>query len=325
MPQLDLFGRDAASDIDADAVLDGAYRQAADLRARISPLVRFGTSSWAFAGWKGLVYPESIAPSALAREGLRAYARHPLLRTVGIDRSYYAPIPDEDLQRYAEQLPDGFLACAKAPASVTAAEAPGRRGATNPDFMSAARLIDELVAPFARSFRPFTGPFILEFPPLPRDGDVERGRFLDRLDRMLGALPREFEYAIELRTRGLLTADYARVLAAHGAAHVYNYWSAMPMPGGQAEVVPPEALPFAVVRLLLAPGTWYEQQRERFRPFDRIQAADPRMRADVVALARRAIAVNRRVFVLVNNKAEGSSPLTIMALAQRLADAHALR
>ncbi len=29
----------------------------------------------------------------------------------------------------------------------------------------------------------------------------------------------------------------------------------------QARIVPPEDLPFAVIRLLLRPGTWYQEQR----------------------------------------------------------------
>ena len=43
------------------------------------------------------------------------------------------------------------------------------------------------------------------------------------------------------------------------------------------------------------------------------------MRGEVVALTARALARGRRVYVLVNNKAEGSSPLTVEALAERLA------
>jgi hypothetical protein len=93
----------------------------------------------------------------------------------------------------------------------------------------------------------------------------------------------------------------------------------MPMPGDQASVVPPEDADFSIVRLLLRPGTWYEDQRDRFKPFDRLVAPDEAMRADVVALSRRALSRGRRVYILVNNKAEGSSPLTVMALAERLA------
>ena len=34
-----------------------------------------------------------------------------------------------------------------------------------------------------------------------------------------------------------------------------------------------------VVRLLLKPGTWYEDQREAFRPFNRLVEPDEAMRA----------------------------------------------
>ena len=324
-PQLDLFGnahpeRAAAALDPAAEALAAVHREAADLARRIPARVRFGTSSWSFPGWKGLVYSRGATETSLAREGLREYAQHPLLRTVGIDRSYYAPIPDEDLRRYASQLPAGFLACTKAPALVTSAELPGRDGGANPEFMSARRLIDDVLAPFERSFAAYAGPFILEFPPVRAAAGIDSRVFVRALDGLLGALPPRFRYAVELRNRHFLTPDYARVLAMHGAGHVYNYWSAMPMPGDQTAVVPPESLPFAVVRLLLAPGTWYDDQRARFRPFNRIVAEDGTMRAQAVSIARRVAAMDRDAFLLVNNKAEGSSPLTVMGLARLLAD-----
>jgi hypothetical protein len=61
----------------------------------------------------------------------------------------------------------------------------------------------------------------------------------------------------------------------------------------------------AVVRLLLRPGTRYADRRDAFHPFDRLVEPDPQMRADTVTVARRALAAGKRVFVLVNNKAEG--------------------
>src|SRR5688572_19854352 len=51
-----------------------------------------GTSSWFFPGWQGLVWDRAASEATLARHGLRAYAKHPLLRTVCIDRSFYAPL-----------------------------------------------------------------------------------------------------------------------------------------------------------------------------------------------------------------------------------------
>src|SRR3972149_8294991 len=49
--------------------------------------VRLGTSSWAFPGWAGIVYDRAASENVLAREGLGAYARHPCLRAVGVDRA----------------------------------------------------------------------------------------------------------------------------------------------------------------------------------------------------------------------------------------------
>ena len=309
-----------AEDRDAAAVA-ATHAEARAIAADLSPGLHFGTSSWAFPGWTGLVFSGAIPPALLARDGLREYARHPLLTTVGIDRTYYAPIPVEDLRRYADQLPAGFRCCTKAPAAVTGVTlGPGSPAALNPDFLSVDRLSRDLLEPFAAAFAGHTGPFILEFPPAPRHLRLEPDDFLARRDRFLSALPRDFEYAVELRDARLLTPAYRRVLARHGAAHTYNYWSAMPMPGAQADVIPPDELPFAMVRLLLRPGTWYEDQRERFAPFSEIVAPDEAMRDEVAAIGLRALAGGRRVYVLVNNKAEGSSPRTILELARRVRD-----
>jgi uncharacterized protein YecE (DUF72 family) len=301
--------------------LSVVHAEARAVARALPPTVHFGTSSWSFPGWAGIVYTEDRSTSDLARYGLREYAQHPLLTTVGIDRSYYAPIPVEDLREYASQLPDGFRCCIKAPAGVTAFSLgpASARAERNLDFLSPERFESDLLQPLAVAFADHTGPIILEFPPFARTLQLEAAAFHARLDRFLESLPRQFEYAVELRDRRLLTADYYRLLRRHGVAHTFNYWSAMPMPGEQLDTAPPEELPFTVVRLLLKPGTWYEDQRDAFRPFNRIVAPDPIMRRDVAAIAGRALKRQKRVYILVNNKAEGSSPLTVLALAKKLA------
>jgi uncharacterized protein YecE (DUF72 family) len=319
--QLSLFGDAAADAAPATDDLRRSHEQARALADRLPRDLYFGTSSWSFPGWAGLVYSRDRSTASLAREGLREYARHPLLRTVGIDRSYYAPIPDQDLAAYADQLPSGFHCCIKAPAAVTSLALGPRTGdADNPDFLSIDRLEGDLLAPLARRFAAHTGPIILEFPPFARGRALEPEAFLDRLEAFVEELPPGFEYAVELRDRRLLTPRYRALVRRHRLAHTYNYWSAMPMPADQATDVPPEDAPFTVVRLLLKPGTWYEDQREAFRPFNRIVAPDPVMRRQVVVLAGRALQRQKRVYILVNNKAEGSSPLTILALARAMAD-----
>ncbi|HLN57361.1 MAG TPA: DUF72 domain-containing protein [Thermoanaerobaculia bacterium] len=320
--QLDLFGsprpQGSRADITARERLEREHAEAAEIAARLPGNVFFGTSSWGFPGWAGLVYSRRASQAVLAREGLAEYARHPLLTTVGIDRGFYAPIPEADLLRYAEQLPAGFRCCAKAPAAVTAAQLLGQRAA-NPDFLRPERFVEEMVEPFRAAFADHAGPFLLQFPPAGAGHRDRPAAFAAKLGRFLAALPRDFRYAVELRDPALLTMEYRAALAHAGSGHVYNYATAMPMPKEQAAAVPLEATSFAVIRLLLAPGTRYNDRREEFEPFDRIVAPDLEMRRQVVSLARQASSLGHDVFVLVNNKAEGCSPLTIRALAELLA------
>ncbi|MEO8349694.1 MAG: DUF72 domain-containing protein [Acidobacteriota bacterium] len=320
--QLDLFGgalADVRRPSEQAGRLEREHAEARAIAARLPENVRFGTSSWSFPDWAGIVYSRVAKETELAREGLREYALHPLLTTVGIDRSYYAPIPERDLVRYAEQLPLGFPCCAKAPEIVTSVARPsragGRPGEANPDFLNARLFADETLAPFRDVFREHTGPFVLQFPPAPRAVRLAPPVFAEKLERFLGELPSDFLYAVELRDPTLLTADYRAALAAHGAAHVYNYVTAMPMPASQAEAIPVSSASFAVIRLLLPPGTTYGERR-MLKPFSRLADPDAEMRRQVVSIVRDSIAASIRVSVLVNNKAEGCSPLTIRALAE---------
>lgn len=297
----------------------------ADVRAlgeRIPPGIRFGTSSWSFPGWAGLVYRRPRSQADLARDGLREYARYPLFGTVGIDRSYYAPLSSDDLKRYAAQLPPGFPCCAKVPAMYASPVLPGsgRTSAAvpNPDFLSPEGFLADVVQPFLLHFHEHLGPFVLEIPPVPADARLDPQAFADRLGRFLDALPRACPVSVELRDRRLITPAYTTVLHQTGAAHVLNYWSAMPLPGEQADVVDVTSAPFLVVRLLLRPGTRYEARRDAFRPFNRIVEQDDRLRRDVTRLVSDAAGRQQPVYVLVNNKAEGSAPLTIRALAEQL-------
>ena len=286
------------------------HSEAARIAERVPKGVHFGTSTWSFPGWAGIVYSRKATTAELAREGLAQYSRHPLLTTVGIDRGYYGPIPVRDLERYASQLPAGFPCCAKAPEAVTSA--------ASPDYLRPERFVDEMVGPFLEVFRDRTGPFVVQFPPAPREATPSPALFAEKLDRFLAALPAEGRYAVELRDPALLSPAYASALACRGAAHVYNYATAMPMPAEQARSVPIATASFTMIRLLLRPGTRYDERREEFLPFDRIVDPSSEMRAQVVRLVRESVRLGRDVFVLVNNKAEGCSPLTIRALAERL-------
>ena len=60
-----------------------------------------------------------------------------------------------------------------------------------------------------------------------------------------------------------------------------------------------------------------EEMKEAYAPFDRIVEPQPEMRADVAALIEATRGVCE-LYVLVNNKVEGSSPLTVRGLVEEL-------
>jgi uncharacterized protein YecE (DUF72 family) len=313
--QFGLFGEAAAS-----TDLAQEHAEARRLAASLSPHVFLGTSSWAFPGWQGIVYSQHESPSALSRHGLVEYAQHPLLRTVEIDRSYYAPVPLEDLRRYAAQLPAGFRCCVKAPASVTSAVLPARTPVPqpNPHFLSVELLERELLEPVTAHFADHLGPVVLQFPPQPARFRLAPRVFADRLDQFLDRLPSTLRYSVEIRDPQWLSEEYEGVLARHGVAHAYSFWSSLPLPAEQENLIPLCQAPFSVFRLMLPPGTSYDGRREYFRPFDRIHEPHLEMRNQVVELIRKAVAAKQDTYVIVNNKAEGSAPLTIRALAEML-------
>ncbi len=135
----------------------------------------------------------------------------------------------------------------------------------------------------------------------------------------MATAPEGLRFAFELRDRRLMTPAYFDALRAYGATHVYNYWSRMPSLAAQLEATGGPIGDFAVIRLLLPPGKGYEQLKKEFAPFDRIVEPQPQMREEVAKIIALAGIADLITFVLVNNKAEGSSPLTIRALAHLVA------
>jgi len=89
------------------------------LAGRLPSQLHLGTSSWSFPGWNGLVYDGDFRDARLARDGLPAYSAHPLFGCVGIDRTFYAPIGEEEYRKYASQVGADFRFLVKAPMAIT--------------------------------------------------------------------------------------------------------------------------------------------------------------------------------------------------------------
>jgi len=319
MEQLGLFGAAAEPAVGAAP----ASPRVTDLSGRLPASVRFGTSSWSFPGWTGLVYAGRAGADRLSREGLGAYARHPLLRAVGIDRTFYAPLDAAGFARHAAQVPADFRFLVRASQLCTFPEIQegGGRGlaAANPRYLDAGFARDAVVGPAVEGLGSRLGVLLFQFPPLPRAETRDPARFAARLSGFLAALPREARYAVEIRNRELLHPAYAAALAAAGACHGFTVHPSMPTLEAQAALLPVEGQPSLLVRWMLGHGRGYEEARELYAPFDRLAAPDPESRASIADLIARAVRAGKEGLVIVNNKAEGSSPLSVIELARAVA------
>ena len=289
----------------------------------LSPLIRFGTSTWTYEGWQGQVYQQQYAKTTFARECLGEYCQYlyngePLFRTVGNDSTFYRPPTANQLRHYLKQIPEAFEMCFKVWEDITIpqyarqARYGPKAGQPNPRFLNAELFKDHVLSPYREAkFEPHTGPFILEFQ---RHGLTSR-EFCTKLDGFLGAIPRDFRYAVELRNTSLLGSDYRKVLENHEIAHVYNHWSYMPPLLQQHKRMEKRfTAPFTVIRLLTPLNMSYETAKKRAAPYNKIVEELPQMRKETVALIKQAVEENRRAYLLVNNRSEGNAPLTIQAV-----------
>jgi uncharacterized protein YecE (DUF72 family) len=286
--------------------------------------VRFGTSSWAYEGWQGLVYHRTYPKSRFSQDTLAEYAAYstngaPLFQTVGIDHSFYRPAGAKQLTHYAAQVPDSFRFCSKVweeitiPAYANLPRYGAKAGKPNPRFLDAEAFRDLVLSPAQEGLGTKLGPLIFEF----QRWGTDSNSFLDQLDRFLERLPPGPPYATEVRNPALLNTRYRDILKAHGVAHVYNHWTAMPPLVDQHRRLEESfTAPHVVVRLLTPLGLKYETAVERYKPYDRIIQPQPKMRQDTVELARQAVREGRSTYILVNNRSEGCSPLTVQALVE---------
>lgn len=306
------------------------------LSRQLDARVHLGTSSWSFPGWRGLVYGDSQGESQLARQGLAAYAAHPLLRAVGIDRSFYQPLPEAEFARYAAQVPEHFRFLVKAPAIISDAVLRGEGGlaaGVNPSFLDASRATEQFVEPALRGLGERAGPLIFQLSPLPRSMTAgESGHALiERIGSFLDALPRTVAgrtplYSVELRNAEMLTPRFVRMLRQVGARLCLGIHARMPPAARQAAALramdcdtPGEDWRLAgplVARWSLHSGFRYEDAKARYAPFDRLIDPDLATRGALAHLLHVAIRSSQPAYVIVNNKAEGSAPLSCVELAR---------
>jgi uncharacterized protein YecE (DUF72 family) len=265
-----------------------------------------------------MVYDERYpSQKAFDQECLAEYSR--LFPTVCADFALY-DFPDPDkMKMIHDQTTDDFTVSLKVTDRITIKRYPNlprhgpNAGRENPDFLNTRLFSEAFLRPIEQLKRK-RGVIIFEFSTFYPNSGVTYGVFMDRIDRFLSELPKDYHYAIELRNREFLTEDYLKMLSSHEVGHVLNNWTRMPPILEQIQLAGVLTAGFSVARALLRPGRAYQDAVDMFQPYDAIKEENPELRAGLAEAVRRCVAEGRTLYAYVNNRAEGNSPKTIEAI-----------
>jgi uncharacterized protein YecE (DUF72 family) len=159
--------------------------------------IRVGTSGYAYKEWRGSFYPEKIRPAAM----LGYYAER--LSTVEINNTFYKLPERQTLERWAEQVPAGFLFVLKASQRITHRQRLSPESKPTVDY-----LLDTASALGAR-----LGPILFQTPPFLKKDAARLRAFLD-------FLPGERRFAFEFRHESWRDDEIHEALRARNAALV---------------------------------------------------------------------------------------------------------
>jgi uncharacterized protein YecE (DUF72 family) len=300
------------------------------LRERLSSLaargVYVGGSSWKYEGWLDQIYSRSryltrgkFSKKLFEESCLGEYAT--VFPAVCGDFSFYQFPSEAFWAKLFRQTPETFRWGFKVPEQITVESWPvhprcgALAGLENPTFLDAG-LFEQAFLKTIEPWRRQVGVLIFEFGTFRQKTFETVGQFAARLDAFLERLPAGWRYAVEVRNADFLAAPYFDCLRAHNVTHVYNAWTRMPGIDEQIAIPGSSTSDMIVTRALLRRGRPYEDAVRMFSPYDRVQEMNEPVRQGLRELIDVALVDGRPAFVFVNNRLEGNSPGTIIAITE---------
>lgn len=281
-------------------------------------LIHFGTCSWKYDSWSGIIYPATGKFNYLVE-----YSKH--YDTVEIDQWFWSlfgnqvKLPDKkDVTVYANSVPDDFRFTIKAPNSITLTHH-YKKDKNEPLKPNKYFLSIELYEKFLITLEELSGKIgmiMLQFEYLNKQKMPSQVEFLKALENFLANIPKDISIGIELRNPNYLNNLYFDFINDH---KVYNVFL-------QGYYMPP---------------IWeiYEKFRDRIKGKVVIRLHGPN-RADIEEVSEgiwnkiifpkdsELIKISEIIkdlekkkvdtYVNVNNHYEGSAPLTIQRLQSYL-------
>jgi uncharacterized protein YecE (DUF72 family) len=239
-----------------------------------------GTQGFSFDDWVGPFYPAGTSKS----DYLEAYARQ--FPSVEIDSTFYAAPRESVVHGWRQRTPPGFVFSAKFPRLITHDKKLDRADVDAAAFVARMKFLREklgvLTLQFAYDFTP---------------------DLFDRLDSFLGRLPDGPRYAVEVRNRAWLEADFGEMLSQHNVALVLQDLHYMP----KLDWVTAD---FVMIRWL--------GRRKDIGVFDRVQLDRTEELAGWATRVQAFLDEGLDVYGYFNNHYAGHSPSSVRQFADML-------
>ncbi len=279
--------------------------------------IRWGTCSWNYPSWVGVVYQ---SPQPRAAGYLREYAQH--FDTAEIDSWFYSIPERKEVTEYLAQVPEGFRFTCKAPRELTVPtlRARGASGSEspNPSFLSVergARFLEVIEPMFPR-----LDAIMFEFEYLNRQRMPSLTALLDALDTFATGVRARFgqlPLAIETRNRNFLTESFFKFLLERQLLPVFSEKLYLPHVYEVYALYRELVQSDSVIRLLGGDRAAIEEKAS----LQWNAIIDPKPAEEkraILSMAMDLAARGHTVTINVNNHYEGSAPLTIAELKAEL-------
>jgi uncharacterized protein YecE (DUF72 family) len=195
--------------------------------------IHVGTSSFTAAGWEGSFYPAGMKPA----EYLTFYATK--FDTVEVDSTFYHTPSVATVSGWERKTPPGFTLAAKVPQIITHEKILQDCDDDLKQFLDTMGLMGVKL-----------GPLLLQFGYFNNTAFKSRKEFLSRLAQFLKKPPKGYRFALEIRNKWWLTAEFFDLLREHQVAYALTDQSWMPAPSEILDKFDPITADFTYIRWL---------------------------------------------------------------------------
>lgn len=282
-------------------------------------MIRFGTCSWKYDSWKGLVY-SGKAKSNYLLEYSQKYS------SVEIDQWFWSLFASNKIllpqthvvNQYAQSVPDDFKFTVKVPNSITLThyyrKTKDESLVENPHFLSNA-LFEQFLSKLEPMYNKI-GVLMFQFEYLNKIKMASQNEFLLRFKEFIVQCDTNYIYAIESRNPNYLNKTYFQFLNDHNLGHVFleGYY----MPAIVASYSKYKTLLRNPVIIRLHGPNRSDIEAKSKGIWNRILEPKDEDLAKITEVIEEMYSRNLDVYVNVNNHYEGSAPLTIERMQKLL-------